>query len=237
MNADPAPDPLAALAERALELVPPAGRVGLGSGRAASAFVRALGARARAGFAVTCVATSEATARLAAEVGLTVVDLDEMPLDLTVDGADEVDPHLDVIKGYGGALVRERIVAAASRRQVLLVGADKLVPRLGSRGRLPVEVIPFAARFCAARLGALGFRPEVRRDGDRPFLSDNGNVVVDCGTGPLRDPAASERAIRAVPGVVDTGLFLGTAALVLVARDGAVVEMRRPPASAAPVGS
>lgn len=230
MNADPAPDPLVTLAERALELVPPAGRVGLGSGRAASAFVRALGARARAGFVVTCVATSEATARLAAEVGLTVVDLDEMPLDLTVDGADEVDPHLDVIKGYGGALVRERIVAAASRRQVLLVGADKLVPRLGSRGRLPVEAIPFAARFCTARLRALGFHPELRRDGDRPFRSDNGNVLIDCGTGPLLDPAASERAIRAIPGVVDTGLFLGTASLVLVARDGAVVEMRRPPA-------
>ena len=220
-------DELTLLAERALEMVRPNAYVGLGSGRASTAFVRALGARAGRGLAVTCVATSEAIARLGAEVGLTVVPLGETPLDITVDGADEVDPRLDVIKGYGGALVRERIVAAASRRQVLLVGAEKLVPVLGTRGRLPVEVLPFAARFCASRLAGLGFKPEIRRDGDRPFVTDNGNLTLDCGTGPIADPAATYQAIRAIPGVVDAGLFLGTASLVLVGDGGTIRELTR----------
>jgi ribose 5-phosphate isomerase A len=209
-------------------MVRPGTLVGLGSGRASTAFVRALGARAARGLSVTCVATSEAIARLGAEVGLAVVPLGDAPLDITVDGADEVDPRLNVIKGYGGALVRERIVAAASRRQVLLVGADKLVPTLGARGRVPVEVLPFAARFCAARLAALGFKPEVRREGDRVFITDNGHLTLDCGTGPIEDPAATYQAIRAIVGVVDAGLFLGTASLVLVADGGRVRELRPP---------
>jgi ribose 5-phosphate isomerase A len=224
---DASPHDLDALAERALGLVRPGTIVGLGSGRAATAFVRALGVRVRAGFDVRCVATSEVIAQLGVEVGLNVTDLDGATLDLTVDGADEVDPRLDAIKGYGGALVRERIVAAASRRQVLLVGAEKLVPALGTRGRLPVEVLPFAARFCASRLGALGLEAELRQDGDRPFVTDNGHFILDCAVGPLPDPPATERTIRAVPGVVDTGLFLGTASLVLVAEAGAVRELGR----------
>lgn len=223
-------DDLALLAARALDLVQPDTLVGLGSGRASTAFVRALGSRARQGFSVSCVATSEAIARLATDVGLAVVPLGSAPLDITVDGADEVDPRLDAIKGYGGALVRERIVAAASRRQVLLVGAEKLVPALGSRGRLPVEVLPFAARFCVARLAQLGFEVEVRRDAEHPLLTDNGNITLDCGIGPIADAPTTERAIRAIPGVVDTGLFIGTASLVLVAENGAVRELRRPTA-------
>jgi ribose 5-phosphate isomerase A len=201
--------------------------VGLGSGRASTAFVRALGARASRGLSITCVATSEAIARLGADVGLTVVPLGEAPLDITVDGADEIDPKLDAVKGWGGALVRERIVAVASRRQVLLVGADKLVPALGTRGKLPVEVLPFADRFCTARLAGLGLKPEVRREGDRPFVTDNGNLTLDCATGPLADPAATYAAIRAIPGVVDAGLFLGTASLVLVADHGRIQELHR----------
>ena len=220
-------DPLALLAERALELVREGAIVGLGSGRAATAFIRALGDRVRAGLGVRGVPTSEETARLARELGIPLAGLDGPPLELTVDGADEVDPQLNMIKGYGGALVRERIVAAASRRQVILVGADKLVSALGSRGRLPVEVNPFAEAFCRRRLEALGYRPQMRLDGDRPFVSDNGNRILDCGTAPLPDPAAAERAIRAIPGVVDTGLFLGTAHTVLVEDGGRVRELAR----------
>lgn len=201
--------------------------VGLGSGRAATAFLRALAAQARKGLSIRGVPTSEATALLARELGIPLAELGEGFIDVTIDGADEVDPDLNLIKGYGGALVRERIVAAASRRQVILVGADKLVPVLGSRGRLPVEVIPFAAPLCLRRLEALGYRPELRRDADRRFVSDNGNVIIDCGTGPLADPAAAEQAIRATPGVVDTGLFLGTAHTVLVAEGGAIRELAR----------
>jgi ribose 5-phosphate isomerase A len=223
----PVSEDLTLLAERALEFVGADTVVGLGSGRAASAFVRALGDRAQRGLRVTCVATSEPTARLAAEVGLRVIDLGETPLELTVDGADEVDARLNVIKGFGGALVRERIVAAASRRVIFLVGADKLVPVLGSRGRLPVEVLPFAVRFCSRRLKDLGLTPEIRRDGERPFITDNGNLTLDCATGPLADPAAVKRAIDEIPGVIDTGLFLGVAERLLVADGGGVRELKR----------
>lgn len=227
MVQDVEPLGLQALALRALEFVPEGGLVGLGSGRAANVFLRALAAQVREGFRIRCVPTSEVTARLARELSLSLIELDETPLDVTVDGADEVDPHLNLIKGYGGALVRERIVATASRRQVILVGAEKLVPTLGTRGKLPVEVVPFAAPLCRRRLKALGYRPELRRDGERPFISDNGNLILDCATGPLADPAAAERAIRAIPGVVDTGLFLGTAHTVLVAEGGKVRELTR----------
>ncbi|HEV8440900.1 MAG TPA: ribose-5-phosphate isomerase RpiA [Methylomirabilota bacterium] len=215
------------LAARALVLTEEALVLGLGSGRAASAFIRALGRRVRAGRSARGVATSEASARLARELGIALAGLDEVEVDVTVDGADEVDPALDLIKGYGGALVRERIVAAASRRQIILVGAEKLVPVLGSRGRLPIEIVPFALPVAMRRVAELGHRPELRTAEGRPFLTDNGNLILDCGVTPIRDAAALERELRSIPGVVDTGLFLGTAETVLVSADGAVRELRR----------
>jgi ribose 5-phosphate isomerase A len=202
--------------------------VGLGSGRAAEAFVRALAATAGEGLPVRAVPTSTATATLARGLGLALVELPAAPLDLTVDGADEVDPGLDLIKGYGGALARERIVAAASRRQVILVTGEKLVPRLGTRGRLPVEIVPFAHALCARRLAALGCRPRLRERAGSPFVTDNGNWILDCAIEPLDDPAGLEREIRRIPGVLDTGLFLGTAERVLVAVDGEVRVLARP---------
>ncbi|MFQ5521221.1 MAG: ribose-5-phosphate isomerase A, partial [Candidatus Methylomirabilia bacterium] len=135
--------------------------------------------------------------------------------------------HLNLIKGYGGALVRERIVAAASRRQVILVMADKLVPVLGSRGRLPVEVIPFAVPICRRRLEGLGLHPTLRSIEGRPFETDNGNLILDCAVGPIEDPDGLERRLHAIPGLVDTGLFLGTADIVLVSEGGSVRELRR----------
>jgi ribose 5-phosphate isomerase A len=225
------PEDLERVAAHALSLIPDGGgpvRVGLGSGRAATAFVRALGARARSGLKVQGVPTSEATASLAREVGIPLVDLDRTPLELTVDGADEVDPNLDMVKGWGGALVRERIVAAASNRQIILVTPDKMVERLGSRGRVPVEVIPLARPFCERRLEAVGCRPELRQEKGRTFVTDNGNVILDCGLEPPKDAAALDRAIRAIPGVVDTGFFLGTAETVLLAEAGTVRVLRAP---------
>ena len=215
------------LAARAVELVPDGAVVGLGSGRAATAFLRRLAARQTSSRPIRGVPTSEATARLARELGVALVGLDEASIDLTVDGADEVDPDLNLIKGYGGALVRERIVAAASRRQMILVESDKLVPVLGSRGRLPVEVLPFGLPLAQRRLEDLGVRPELRTVDGRPFVSDNGNRIVDCAVQPIESPAALERDIRAIPGVVDTGLFLGTAELVLVGEGGTIRELRR----------
>jgi ribose 5-phosphate isomerase A len=137
-------------------------------------------------------------------------------LDLTVDGADEVDPNLDLIKGYGRALVREKVVAASSRRLVILVGEEKLVSRLGARGKLPVEVLPFALSLCERRLGELGCRPVPDTHEGKLFVTDNGNHILDCQIAPIADAARLESDIRAIPGVVGTGLFLGMADTVLV---------------------
>src|SRR5947207_6634736 len=157
-------EPLGVLARRALGFVKDDTAVGLGAGRAATAFVRALAARVRDGLRVRGVPVSEATAALAGELGIPLVGL-EVDIDVTVDGADEVDPDLNLIKGYGGALVRERLVAAAAQRQLILVGSEKLVPVLGSRGRLPLEVVPFALPLVLRRLSRLGCPPEVRAVG------------------------------------------------------------------------
>jgi ribose 5-phosphate isomerase A len=219
-------DSMTALATRALDFVEDGGVVGLGSGRAAEAFVRALAARVRDGLGVRGVPTSEETARLARELDIDLVGL-EAEINLTVDGADEVDGRLNLIKGYGGALVRERIVAAAARRQIILVTSDKLVETLGSRGLLPVEVMPFSLPFCRRQLDDLELKPTLRTREERPFVTDNFNVILDCAVGPIEDPPALERAIRAIPGVIDTGLFLGTADTVLVADGDTVRELVR----------
>lgn len=205
--------------ERALELTAEATLLGLGSGRAAQAFVRALGAQLKAGQrpALKATATSEETAALAAELNIPLVPLAEAgTLDFTVDGADEVDPQLNLIKGWGRALVREKIVAASSRRLIILVGEEKLVPRLGSRGKLPVEIIPFAQPLCERRLAALGLRPVLWQKNGRPGTTDNGNYILDCGLEPIADPAMLEADLRTIPGVVGTGLFLSMADTVLV---------------------
>jgi ribose 5-phosphate isomerase A len=211
----------------ALRYVKPGQTIGLGTGHAASSFVRALGG---SGVKVRGVPTSAASAELAHSLGIEVVALDRKArLDVDIDGADEVDPRLDLVKGWGGAMVREKIVACASRKVVILVGAEKLVTRLGQRRRLPVEVVPFAMHYAIRRMRALGLKPSVRIGAaGSEFLSDNGNLVVDCGTGPITAPARLERELLAIPGVVGTGLFLGIASVVLVAnRDGSIVTLAR----------
>lgn len=207
--------------ERALELVPDGAVIGLGSGRAAWAFVGLLGERVRSGrLSVRGVPASAETAHVATQHGVPLVRLTEAgELAVTVDGADEVDPALDLIKGYGRALVREKVVAASSRKLVILVGEEKLVPQLGSRGRLPVEVVPFAAPLCVRRLAELGLRPVLWEEGGRPGVTDNGNNILDCETGPIPDAARLEADVRAIPGVVGTGLFLGMADTVLIGDD------------------
>jgi ribose 5-phosphate isomerase A len=222
----------AAVSAYALDLVHDGATIGLGSGRTASAFVAALGERVRAGLRVAGVPTSEATAQQARALGIPLLELDERrELDLTIDGADEVAPNLDLVKGWGGALVRERIAAAASRRQVILVGHDKLVAALGEHGRIPVEVIPFGRGLVVRRLAGLGLRPTVRSaPGGGPWVTENGNLILDCApAAPLRDAAearALETGLRALPGVVDTGFFLGTAERVVVGYPDGRVEVR-----------
>lgn len=224
-----------AVAVRALDLISDGARVGLGSGRTASVFVRLLGARVRDGLRVTAVPASAAIETLARAEGIPLTPLTEDDLlDLTVDGADEVAPNLDMIKGHGGALVRERIVAGASKRQVILVGADKLVHLLGERFPLPVEVMPFALGPVTRAMKTAGLQPTVRMDAGctGELVNQNGNLTLDCAlAAPLADAHAA-RALEALllsfPGVVDTGLFLGTADRVLVGHpDGRVEVMPR----------
>jgi len=220
------PDVLKAIALRALELVPDGGVVGLGSGRAAAAFIHALALRVAQGLRVRGVATSQATEELARRLGIPLTSLDEVDcIDLDVDGADEVDPQGDLIKGFGGALVREKIVAASSRRLIILAGAEKLVPVLGSRGILPVEVVPFGLPLCRRELEALGCVPEARMQGGSMFITDNGNHILDCRVMPISRPAELEQAILAIPGTVGTGLFLGMLPTVIVP-SGDTVEVR-----------
>ncbi len=216
-----------ATAEKALEWVSEGQILGLGTGRAATAFVRALGERVRDGLNVSGVPTSEGTAALARELGIPLLTLENAgTLDVCFDGADEVDPNLDVIKGYGGAHLREKIVAASSAKLVILVGAEKVVEVLGSRGKLPVEVLPFGEAHCREALRRLGCEPK-RRSGDdgAPTISDNGNYILDCKIAPIKNPTELERAMATIPGVLATGLFIGMADAVII-QDGDRVEVR-----------
>jgi len=222
------PDPGAAAAEAALAFVEDGMTLGLGTGRAAAAFVEALGRRVAAGLRVTGVPTSEATAAVARRLGIPLARLGDVPrLDVTFDGADEVDPALDLIKGYGAAMVREKIVALSSDRLVILVGPEKLVARLGERGRLPIEVLPFGEALVRRELARLGHDGEIRRGADgSPLVTDNGNWVFDAKLAPPLDPRGLEAALVALPGVLGTGFFLGLADAVIVG-DGDSVDVRR----------
>lgn len=221
-----------AAAAKAIELVSDGARVGLGSGRAVAVFIAKLGQLQQRGVRVTCVCASVASALEARRVGLSVVELPDLDLlDLAVDGADEVAPNLDLLKGRGGAMVRERIVAAAAKTHVTIVGKDKLVTSLGTRGGVPLEVIPMAEALVMRRVKGLRLTPRLRVDksGSRPFMSDNGNVIVDCAfSAPIHEAVAArqlEQELLDIPGVVDTGFFLGVTDRVIVgSADGKVEE-------------
>jgi ribose 5-phosphate isomerase A len=233
MTAAPAPGPrpedLARVAQAALRYVADGMLLGLGTGRAAEAFVHALGERVRAGLRVRGVPTSNRSAELARKLNIEIVALDEVDhLDVAFDGADEVTPELALTKGLGGALLRERVVAFEAERFVVLVTPEKLVAQLGSRTPIPIEVVPFAASSVARHLVAVGGAPAVRqKDGVAPYVTDNGNWILDTGFGPIGDPARLDAEIRRIPGVVDDGIFLEMADIVLVGEVGTVREMRR----------
>ena len=207
-----------ASAKRALSYVEDGQTVGLGTGRAATAFVHELGRLVAEGLTVRAVATSNATAAVARELHIPLFELHEVGrLDVTFDGADEVDPNLEMIKGYGGALVREKITAASSHRLVILVGPEKMVSQLGERGKLPVEVVPFGLSLAAERLRALGCEPVLREnESGQAYLTDNHNSIFDCQLEPIANPQHLESQILAIPGVLGTGLFVGMADVVIV---------------------
>jgi len=197
--------------------------VGLGSGTTATIAIRLLGEKVKDGMKIIGIPTSKESEKVAESSGIMIGELrSHPPVDLTIDGADEVDPNLDLIKGLGGALVREKIVAAHSNLEIIVVDETKMVERLGLRAPVPVEVLRFAHEATMNRLEKLGCACRVRIRNDQPFVTDNGNLIVDCRFPPIDDPQGLERAINAVPGVVDNGLFVGMADKVIVAGSGGV---------------
>jgi ribose 5-phosphate isomerase A len=225
-------DPKEVAGRKAAEYVNDGMVVGLGTGSTAVHLIRALGERVAKGLKLQAIPTSEASARLAEKVGIELISLEENPVvDLTIDGADEVDPTLQLVKGLGGALLREKIVAAASTHRIIIVDPSKLVTHLGAHAPLPVEVVPFGwpvvRRFMVEEkiLADLRLRPE----GDEPFVTDNGNFILDCRFPQgIPDPAKTESWLNRLPGVVENGLFVNLADLVIVGHeDGTCRLMER----------
>ncbi len=213
-----------AAAESAVTLVEDGMILGLGTGSTAKLAVDALAKRVAGGLRVIGIPTSEFTGAQARSLGIAVSTLDEHPeIDLTIDGADEVETGpLNLIKGRGGALLREKIVASASKRLAIIVDESKLVDRLGSKFPVPVEVVPFGWRATARRLEALGAKAELRSGPDgKPYITDGGHYIVDCKFGAIADPSKLDGELNPIVGVVEHGLFLHMATQVIVAgQDG-----------------
>ena len=216
-----------AAAREAVKLVEPGSIVGLGSGSTATYAIRFVAERVRQGLEITAIPTSEKTQQLAGQLGIPLTTLEEHPqIDIDIDGADEIDPHLNLIKGGGGALLREKIIASASKRFVVVAESGKLVPCLG-KFPLPVEVIPFAQPIVKTRIEALGAKVSLRRYAyGNPYVTDEGHHILDCTFGRIEDPPALARKLDEIPGVVEHGLFIGMAELAVVGKDGGVILVR-----------
>lgn len=245
MPISPPPDPAKLAAARAaVALVRDGMRLGLGTGSTAAIMVQVLAERVQTeGLALRCAATSKATAEQAGSLGLKIESLDDIGwLDLTIDGADEVDPDLNLIKGGGGAHLREKIVACASDRMVVIADPGKVVERLGGF-HLPVEILPFgmgATKTLIERaldgLDLPGRKVAQRMRDGAAFVTDEGNFILDLGLEAIPDAPALARALSALPGVVEHGLFLGICDLAIIGQpDGSVVELHRPEAGEIPV--
>jgi ribose 5-phosphate isomerase A len=202
--------------------------VGLGNGSTAYFAVVALGERVQAGLKIVGIPTSIATEDLARKLGIPLTTLDEHPeIDITIDGADEVDPHLNLIKGGGGALLREKVVASVTKKMVVVSDSTKVVRTLG-KFPLPVEIIPFARPVVERKLTSLGAVPKLRLKPDgQPYITDNGNNILDASFGKITDPPAVARELSNTPGVVEHGLFIGFAKLALIGKNGGVKEMQK----------
>ena len=225
-------NPKQAAAERGASLVQSGMVLGLGSGTTSALMVQAIGRKLREGTLrdIVGVPSSSAIAAVARESGVPLATLDERPaLDLNLDGADEVDPNLDLIKGLGGALLWEKIVATAAREVVILVDDSKLVSRLGTKAPLPVEVVPFGWKSHLAFIVSLGGAPTLRLEPDgKPFVTDEGNYILHCRfEGGIADPAGLEAKLLGRAGIVGTGLFLGVAHRVIVGKAGGVEVLTR----------
>ena len=221
-------------AHASLQFVRDGDVVGLGTGSTAAYAIRFLGERVRSGLKIRGVSTSAQTQNLAASLGISLTTLEEVEqTDVTIDGADEFDPELRLIKGGGGALLREKIIASATRQEIIIVDSNKQVSVLG-KFPLPVEVIRFAEAIVNKKISALGATVQLRRDGaGQPFITDEGHHILDCHFGQIPDPTALAHTLSEMPGVVEHGLFINLADVVLLAKGSEVLEFRRKPHSEA----
>lgn len=226
----PTAERLARLAAHVAAGLPDGLTVGLGSGSTAEAVVQAIGPRVAGGLTITGVPTSVNTERLARSLNIPIAQLDEIEeIDLGIDGADEMDPSLDLVKGAGGALLYEKLVALACRDYLVVAASEKLVERLGTRMPLPVEIIPQGAAHTIRRLMEVGCRPTRRERDGVPFVTDGGHWIVDCETDAIDDAAAFAGRIKAITGVVDSGIFPGIARRAAVVHpDGRIETLTRP---------
>ena len=216
-------------AERAVEYVQDGMVVGLGTGSTAFYAVKKLGERVRNGLRIRSIPTSESTRQLAEAEGIPLTSFEAVSaIDLTIDGADEVDPYLNLIKGGGAALLREKIVSAASRENVIIVDSSKTVKRLGAFP-LPVEVIPFGWQVVTRRIDALGGNPQLRLKDGAPLVTDQGNWILDCAFGAIPDAAGLELTLNNLPGVVENGLFIKRCTRLVVAQGQELIVRERNP--------
>lgn len=218
-----------AAAHAAIELVESGSVVGLGSGSTATFAIQFLAERVRAGLKIVGIPTSKATKQLAEQLGIPLTTLDENPvIDIDIDGADEIDPQLNLIKGGGGAMLREKVIASASKRFVVVAESTKLVPHLG-KFPLPVEVISFAEALVKRRIEALGAQVTLRTQKDGGvYVTDEGHHILDCSFGEIADPAGLNAKLHEIPGVVEHGLFIGLAEMAFVGKDGGgIVQVKR----------
>jgi ribose 5-phosphate isomerase A len=213
---------------RAAALVQNGMRVGLGTGSTARYAIEEIGRRVLAGelTGVVGVATSEASGALALQVGIVVEPLDPRPLDLAIDGADEIDPQLNLIKGLGGALLREKLTEVQARRFVVIADHTKLVKRLGEKAPLPIEIARFGFLSTIERLRKLGLGGRLRQPGAQPYVTDNGNFIFDVQLSEQSDYGAFERQLKGVLGVIETGFFLSMAERAYVATEDGVLELK-----------
>lgn len=217
-------------AAKAIEYIRGGMTLGLGTGSTAYWAIHGIGEMVKNGLSVKAVATSEQSEALARELNIPIIPFSEVgQLDITIDGADEVDKGLNLIKGGGGALLREKIVAAVTKFYIIIVDESKLVEHLG-KFPLPVEVVPFAWELTERKLAALGCTPRMRMAGDKPYLTDNSNYIFDCSFGEIKDPAGLHRRVSDITGVMEDGFFIGMADIVVAGTaDGGtrVIERRK----------